>query len=148
MSRKKNKKSIYKYIYCDVYRRGVLVFIGSCEDLCDTAKDLYEDDKQLINTLHESCNDEIYKSTDVAGRCYDSEAGSIIVHLQTFSFDFNPLQIGTLSHELLHAAFLLLDFIGIEYKYGGNNEAYTYLHEYLLREALELEGYVSVEEQK
>jgi hypothetical protein len=44
----------------------------------------------------------------------------------------------------MHAVFGLLDFVGVEYRYGGSNEPYTYLHEYFLKNALRKEGYKDV----
>lgn len=137
------EKAIYQYIHCDVYKHGVSVFIGDCASLRKWAKKVYNEpnEKDLIQAIELSCTDENYFDNSVAARCYSSSSsGQFVVHLPSFSFSYNPEEISCLSHELLHATFLMLDFIGIEYKYDGNNEAYTYLHEYLLKHAL-LEKY-------
>jgi hypothetical protein len=149
MSSKKKvekKKAVYQYIHCDVYKHGVSVFIGDCESLRKWAKKFYNEpqEKDLIQSIEEYCTDENYFENDVAARCYDSDSGQYIVHLPSFSFSYNPLEISNLSHELLHATFLMLDFIGMEYRYQGNNEAYTYLHEYLLKHALIEKDYKKV----
>ena len=148
MSSKKKieKKAIYKYIHCDVYKHGVSVFIGDCESLRKWAKKVYREpnEQDLIQSIEAHCTDENYFENDVAARIYNSDSGQFIVHLPSFSFDYNPIDISNLSHELLHATFLILDFIGMEYSYNGNNEAYTYLHEFLLKNALIEKGYKSV----
>lgn len=149
MSSKKkieNNKAIYQYIHCDVFKHGISVFIGDCESLRKWSKKFYNEpcEKDLIQQIELYCTDEDYFSNNVAARCYNSSSGQVIVHLPTFSFSYNPIEISNLSHELLHATFLLLDFIGIEYRYGGNNEVYTYLHEYLLKHALIQKDYKKV----
>ena len=135
----------YKYIYCDVYKRGVSVFIGDCESLKKWAKKAYDypEVQDMIKDILE-CSDEEYRNNDVTARCYCSNAGCWIVHIPSFSFTYNPTEITKMSHELLHATMGLLDFIGVEYRYNGNNEPYTYLHEYLLTEALIEKGYKNV----
>lgn len=145
---KKNKKKsgIYQFIYCDMYKQTVTVFIGGCEDLKIFAKKVYTEDNErdLIHTLEETCSEANYNDNNVGARCYNSDSGTIIVHLPEFSFEYNPIEIANLSHELLHATFLMLDFIGVEYRYGGANEPYTYLHEYLLKNALNKKNYKKV----
>lgn len=134
---------MYKYIHCDVYKRGITVFIGDCESLKKWAGKFYTDpvERDMINTIEVSCSSDEYNNHDVAARCYDSESGQWIIHIPEFYFKYNPLQISSLSHEILHATFGILDFLGVEYRYGGSNEPYTYLYEYLLRNALTEEGY-------
>ena len=145
-SSNKGNKAIYKYIHCNVFKRGVLVFIGDCESLRKLAKKIYKDpcEQDLIKSLENYCTDDNYFSYDVAARCYDSDSGQFIIHLPKFSFTYNIEEIGNLSHELLHAAMLLCDFIGVDYVHKGSNETLTYIHEYLLKEALDKEGYKKV----
>lgn len=149
MSSKKKvekKESIYKYIHCDVYKHGVVVFIGNCDDLRKLVNKVYKDPqvRDLVMCVNKYCTDENYVSNNISARCYNSDSGQFIVHLPSFSFTYDPTEISNLSHELLHATFLMLDYIGIEYAYNGNNEAYTYLNEFLLREALTKKGYKKV----
>lgn len=145
------KKSIkvsakYKYIHCDVYKHGVSVFIGDCDSLKKWAKKFYSEpqEQDMIESIDKFCNAERYRSENVAASCYDSDSGQWIVHLPSFSFSYNPTEITNLSHELLHAACGMLDYLGVEYRYGGSNEPYTYLHEYLLKNALIEKGYKDV----
>ena len=44
--------------------------------------------------------------------------------------------IDTFMHELAHAAFFILGDVGVPVEDGGNNEAYTYLLGFMVREAL------------
>lgn len=136
--------SKYKYIYCDVYKRGVSVFIGDCNSLRNWAKKVYNNpcEQDLIASINEYCSEEHYNTA--AASCYESDSGEWIIHLPKFSFTYNPTEIANLSHELLHAALGILDFVGVEYRYKGSNEPYTYLHEYLLKNALIEKGYKNV----
>ena len=145
-SSNKGNKAIYKYIHCNVFKRGVLVFIGDCESLRKLAKKIYKDpcEQDLIKSLENYCTDDNYFSYDVAASCYDSDSGQWIIHIPSFSFSYDPVEITNLSHELLHAACGMLDYVGVEYRYGGSNEPYTYLHEYLLKNALIEKGYKDV----
>ena len=137
----------YKYIHCDPYKRGVSIFIGDCESLKKWAKRFYNrpDEKDLIKQLEEYCNEDRYVNKDVAASTYSSETtGHQIVHIPTFSFGYNPSQISNLTHELLHAALNILDYVDVEYRYGGTNEPYTYLLEFLVKQALTEKGYKNV----
>jgi len=147
-SKKKIEKSkaVYQYIHCDVYKHGVVIFIGDCTSLREWVKKVYKDaqSEELVNDIEKNCTEEEYFREDISARCYFSESGHFIVHLPKFSFEYNPSEISNLSHELLHATFLILDFIGMEYRYQGNNEAYTYLLEFLLKNALVKKNYKKV----
>ena len=145
-SSNKGNKAIYKYIHCDVFKHGVSVFIGDCDSLKKWARKIYNEpqEQDMIESIDKFCNAERYTNEDVAASCYDSDSGQWIVHLPSFSFSYNPTEITNLSHELLHAACGMLDYLGVEYRYGGSNEPYTYLHEYLLKNALIEKGYKKV----
>ena len=143
---KDTQESMYKYIYCNVWRRGVTVFIGACEDLVKfTHRNFTHSTVQdLVASIDTHCNTLNYDSNEVIARFYCSDAGYFIVHLPKFSFTYNEEEIAYLSHELLHATHALLDFLGVEYRYGGANEPYTCTFEYLLKEALNKKGYKKV----
>lgn len=148
-SKKTDKKidsknvNIWKYIHCDVYKCGVSIFIGECEALKKWAKKVYNGnaDVDMLQGMEATCTEADYIENNVAARCYVSSGGACIVHLPRFSFTYNPQEITSLSHEVLHAAFGILDYIGVEYRYGGSNEPYTYLHEFILKNALIRNGY-------
>lgn len=139
-------KSRYKYIYCDVWKCGVSVFIGNNTDLLKWAKKFYKEpeEQDMIQSIEQYGSGTDYKTKRVAGRIYYSESGQWVIHIPSFSFDYDPVAISNLSHELEHATYGILDFVGMQYRYGGNNEAYTYLHEFLLKNALREKGYKEV----
>ena len=142
----KKNKAIYKYIYCDVWKCGISVFIGDNESLLKWAKKFYTDSEEqdMIMSIEKHGSENEYREKRVAGRIYESDSGQWIIHLPSFSFSYDPVEISNMSHEILHAAFLILDFVGMEYMYQGNNEAYTYLQEFLLKNALNKEGYKGI----
>lgn len=137
------KVTKYKYIHCDVWKTGISVFIGDTSSLLKWAKKIYREaeEQDMIHSIEMYGTEEDYEEKRVVGRLYHSDSGQYIVHVPAFSFTFNPTEISILSHELLHATFLMLDFLGVEYRYTGSNEPYTYTHEYLLKEALKEKGY-------
>ena len=55
--------------------------------------------------------------------------------LETFSHDIADW--GNLAHECLHLTFAILDKIGMEV-HESSEEAYAYLHEYLVKESLKI----------
>lgn len=136
----------FKYIHCDLYKRGIFIFIGNCEELSKWAKKVYNEpcEQDLIDSVEQFCTSERYGNQGVAGSCYDSSSGQWLIHLPEFSFEYDPVAITNLSHEILHATFGMLDYVGVEYRYGGSNEPYTYLHEYFLKNALIEKGYKNV----
>ena len=146
MSSKTKNKALCKYIHCDICKTGVLIFIGDCNSLREYARKTYKYDycKDILDGIMTSCTEEEYYKCNVSARTYDSDSGCFLIHLPKFSFSYDPIEISTLDHELLHATFLIGDYMGIEYHYRGNNEFYTYLHEFLLKEALIKKGYNKV----
>ena len=133
----------YKYIHCDVYKHGISVFIGDCDSMRKWAKKFYNEpiERDMIDSIEKYCTTERYIKENIAATCYDSDSGQWLIHIPEFSFTYDPVEISNLSHELLHATHGLLDYVGVEYRYGGSNEPYTYLHEYLLKNALTEKGY-------
>ena len=66
--------------------------------------------------------------------------GKLCVYIATD----NKKRIGEfLAHESVHCAFEILKSVGVKID-EGNNEAYTYLHEYLLKNALIEKDYKKV----
>ena len=144
---KKENKAIYKYIHCDPYKRGVSIFIGDCESLKKWAKKFYNrpDERDLLEQLDVYCNETRYINKDVAASTYGSDiCGHQIVHIPSFDFKYDPSQLSNVAHEILHAVFSILDYVGVEYRYNGTNEPYTYLFEYVFKEALIEKGYKRV----
>ena len=127
-----------KYIRCDIYKRGISVFIGSPEELRAWCKKTYNEDKddEDFNKSLEEC------SYGVADFHYGAEYA--VVRLP--KFPKTPMEIAYTAHELLHATQWLLWYSGLNYDDCHiNNEAYTYLHEHLVRKKIEKEGYENVE---
>ena len=140
-------RSKYKYIRCNPYKRGVAIFIGDCESLKKWARRFYSEteNSDLIDMLNKYCTDERYNATSVCASTYYSEVtGHHLIHIPSFSFKYNIDEISNLSHEILHAAMGILDFVGVEYVRKGDNEAFTYLFEYILKEALIEKDYKKV----
>ena len=146
LEQEKVNHAMYKYIHCDMFKRGVVIFIGDCDSLSKWVGKFYRDpeEQDLVTQVKQYCTQDRYSSTGVAGSCYESSSGQWLIHLPFFSFTYDPVEITNLSHEALHAAFGMLDFVGVEYRYGGSNEPYTYLHEFIFKNALRQEGYRNV----
>ena len=129
-----------KYIPCDIYKRGITVFLGSLDELKRWVKSEYVADEEkdfaaFIQSL---------KKEKIGGASfnYNNNDGQGIVLFH--KFPETPKEIACVDHELLHATFHLLDFCNVDFICGGSNEAYTYLHEHLMRNALEKEGYIDL----
>lgn len=132
-------KAKVKYIACDIYKRGINIFIGTPKQLIEWAKSTYnedEDDTAFIESL-ENCK------FGLADFHYGNGYG--VVRLP--KFPKSPSEIAYMAHELLHATCWMLWYCGVDFDNRFiNNEAYTYLHEHLVRNTLEKEGYEDVEE--
>ena len=127
-----------KYINCDIYKRGVSVFIGSYKEMLAWAK------KEFTNPIYKDFLESMEEAREGdADSHYDQ--GSCIVRIK--SFPKTPEEISLLDHELLHATFYILDYSGVTFIHGDPNEAYTYLKEYLMCQALTPEGYEEVSDQ-
>lgn len=67
-----------------------------------------------------------------AGVCQILESDSdVLVLIGVFNGE-----VATLAHEVLHACFQVFDFAGASVTDGKANEAFCYLHTYLMREFL------------
>ena len=131
-----------KYIYCDIYKRGIIVFIGELEKLKKWVdKEYTAPDEQGFREMVLECKE---KESVAAQFFYSYSSGTGIVLIP--KFPKTPEQIASVSHELLHATFLVLNHCYVSYNDEScGNEAFTYLHEYLLKNALEKEGYDNIE---
>lgn len=122
-----------KTIPCELYRRDIDVFIGSHEELLKYAKKKLKKDPLL---------EIIEDGGDYSASFYYRHDGTGIIHL--FKFPTTPTEIAEAGHEALHAAFHILDYVGVEYVQGSNNEAFTYLQEWIQQNILEKKGYKKV----
>lgn len=127
-----------KYIPCDIYKRGIEMFIGSPKELKEYCQKNYnedEDDREFNYSL-EHC------SYGLADFHYGNGYGIVRIP----KFPSTPEEIAYTTHELLHATMWILWYCGVEYNNDNiNNESYTYLLEHLVRNALEKKGYEDVE---
>ena len=131
-----------KYIHCDIYKRGIHVFIGSLEELKEWVVKEYDasDEEDFRNFVLET--KPMPKAMAQFFYSYSNGNGVALIP----KFPKTPKEIASVSHELLHATFLILNYCYVEYNDEScGNEAFTYLHEHLLRNALEKEGYERVE---
>lgn len=133
-------KAVVKYIPVDVYKRGIYVLIGSLKDLKYFVDREYTADEQteflemVLNLKEENIG---YASFN-----YDSEGGGIVlIPIEPKT----PVEVAALVHELLHATFHILNYCRVEYCYDGNNEHFTYVLEWLTRNALNVDGYKEIE---
>ena len=129
-----------KYIPCDIYKRGISVFIGNLDEFKAWVKKDYTDEEEqefvdmVMGLKEENCG--------MASFNYDNCNGQGVILIP--KYPDSPKERAALAHELLHATFHILNFCRVEYAYDGSNEPYTYLMEHLTRNALELEGYEDV----
>lgn len=132
----------HKYIPCDIYKRGIHVFVGTVEEFGKWMTFYFnqdEDKKNFAQATQRWIDNGNYG--DASFHC-NSECGEGVILIP--QFPKNPKQIAALSHECLHATFFVMDESGIEYFRDTNNEAFTYLLEHLMRNALEDWGYENV----
>lgn len=130
--------SKYKYIKADVYRRGITIFIGNPQELIGFVKQAYKDDQSFIQDVVEHVTQ---KDLPIATTFKESYGQSLI---WIPKFPKTPKEVSCLAHEILHATFVLLDYVNVEYRYEGPNEPYTYLFEYFLNKALTEKGYKEI----
>lgn len=108
-----------KIIPLDLYKRGIIVFVGTNEEL----ESYFAKDMTALNNIRESLLD------------FDeyTEAMTISLDTDVLIFAHEPIDTPTLVHELLHAVNVLMQIISAQHI--ENDEPYAYLLEYLFREA-------------
>lgn len=132
------------YIPCDIYKRGISVFIGGLDDFKAWVKKEYTDDSEqefvsMVMELNEG-------NVGMASFNYDNQNGQGVILVP--KFPDTPKEYAALVHELLHATFHILNFCHVDYTIDGSNEAFTYLMEHLTRNALEKERYSELDRMK
>lgn len=126
-----------KYIRCDIYKRGVHIFIGTHKQMLKYAK------KEWVEREYSDFIKELSIKTEGYATTYFGN-GECLVLLP--KFPNTPREIAVAGHELLHATDFILWYSGVK-RYDNediSNEAYSYLLEHLLRETLEEDGYEQV----
>lgn len=134
---KKSHNGIVKFIPCDMWKRGIYVFIGSYAQIkkfvFEKIKDEWSDDfLEMLRNLSSP-------PTATADYLYDND-GTGIIHIKRYPS--SPKEHAELAHEIMHAVFVMMDFVRVEYMPYHANETYTYLCEHITRNALEKDGYV------
>lgn len=114
-----------KKINVAIYQTDVLVF-GDYNDLNRYCK---RNNVIMEERSHHGLAANIENSEGLAGVLVDEEGEA------EFFVAIREKCIGTLSHECLHAAFFILENVGVEISFQ-NQEAITYLHQYIFEEAL------------
>ena len=139
---KKNNNAVAKakYIPCDIFKRGIGVFIGTLEQFKKWVSIDYtsDDEKAFIEMILNLEENDV----GIASFNYDYKNGNGIVLLP--KFPKTPKEIAALAHEMMHATFFIMDFCQVDYNKNTNNETFTYVHEHLMRNALEETGYEEV----
>lgn len=126
----------YAKINLDIYKRYLLIFIGTHREFKVWVDEYYKYDK-----IYDNLTNVILDSDDNAQASfwYNPMTGDNIIELK--KFPRTSEEIACAAHEVLHAVIKLLDFVGVEFKQGGANEAYTYLLEYILIHLLNKNNY-------
>lgn len=125
-----------KNIPCDPYRRDIDVFIGSYEELLKYAKKHLKKDP-LLDIIEDGGDTDDYSAS-----FYFRGDGTGIIHL--FKYPTTPKEIAEAAHEALHTTFHILSYVGVDFKPSGSNEAYAYLHQWILENLLNKKGYQKV----
>lgn len=122
-----------KTIPCDIYRQNINVFLGSHEEFRKYVYKKYRNDKEL--------QDIVDNQEPGIGDFYYGP-GMLIIRIG--GFPTTPDEIGTASHEALHAAMWILNWAGVHYENKDADEALTYLQEWILTNILTKKGYNKV----
>lgn len=125
----------FKIINIDLYKRDITVFIGTHSEFQDWVSQyrVPASWEQLIESIIISEDDAL------ASYWYNRNNGNGIIELP-----FHPKtaeELATAAHEALHATFRIADYVGLEYMRGGSNEAFTYLHAFILENIFNYEDY-------
>lgn len=131
--------AMYKTLPINLFRRGILIFIGTHEMFKKWVKDYFKDDTEfedLVDYIFEQ------EDTNVDGTCwFNGKSGDCIIELP--KFPKTPDSIAAASHEALHATFNILNYCSIEFTPGGSNETFTYLLQYIIKHILIKEDYIN-----
>lgn len=126
-----------KWIDVDIYKTGVTIFVGTHNEFIKYLKDMaskYDYYKEIVPLA------ENRDTTSAANFYWNAKSRTLIVEVTSLKFNYNT--IGTVIHELDHAAFYILDECGVYYgPNDGSKEAHTYLLELLVGGTFNKEGY-------
>ena len=128
-----------KFISCDIFKRGIYSFIGSLDQLKDwvnnkTKKEWSDEFIRMINGLEAG-------KIGVASYNYDNDGTGVILLPK---YPETPKEYAYVTHEVIHATFILLDYCGVEYVRHTTNETFTYVAEHITRNVLDMDGYCDI----
>lgn len=126
-----------KFIPCDIYKRGVNVFIGEQKEFEAWVKKTYADDDE------ERAFAAMFDRTLKYGAA-DTHFGYGYTVIRLDHEPNNPADIAAAGHEAMHAADSILTWCGVEWQTNSSNESYTYLMEWILRCMLESFGWEEI----
>lgn len=115
---KSNIKSIY--FYDEVYAQNILFCVGTQEATKKYIKKCYDLDLDFKG--------------DEGGKCFGVRGYGIIIWMPMFKKD--PIYLGILAHEILHAVLFIFDIAGVKVD-ADNSEPTAYLMESYTRRFLE-----------
>lgn len=126
----------HKYIDCDIYKRGINVFIGTPDELKEWCRNHFGDDDDMeFNIGLNNCKYGVV----------DFHYGNGYAVIRIPRFPHAPEEFAYTSHEIFHAACWLLWYSGVEFNNDDfANETYSYLIEYITRCVLQQDGYEDV----
>lgn len=116
----------YKRIPIDIYKREVLVFIGSHEEFKKWAEEYFSFIPSYFDFLRMISNSD---GTAQASTYFNEEDGTVIIEIP--SFPKSPTDIAYVVHEIMHAVFDICNYCKVEYIVDGANEPFTYLGEFI-----------------
>lgn len=127
-----------------LYKTRLEIYAGSFRDFSKYIKSTYGDEhniKTFENIIHYIEEDED-SSAMAASTYWCSKARLAIVYIPRVPKGIQDICVT--AHEVSHVVFNILDDVGISTEVG-NSEAFTYLQEYLLKNALDKKKYEMVE---
>lgn len=131
----------YKLITVNIFKRGIMIYIGNHNTFVRFVKEYFKDDssyEDLVNFIRDSNYD------NPAASCwFNRNTGEAIIELKRFPK--TPSEIAIATHECLHAVIHVLYFCGVDFVPDGNNETYTYLLEHLVKNLLENKDYINID---
>lgn len=124
-----------KNVYIELYKRNILIFIGSHDELLEYT-DCLKENKIYENIVYDIVGDTCCAESSYY---YDSANGCGLIELHYHPNSSKEIAIA--AHECLHATMRTMSYIGIPCFKDESNEAYCYLHEYLVEQILDYNNY-------
>ena len=124
----KKSKPKFLLIEATIFPCDILFSLADHQSICEYIE---KKKKYKLN------NDEIEKlKMNGRGRTVRFENGQVIMRLKTYKTK-TGFDLADLTHEISHAVFMILDYIGVR-PTNDDDEVYAYYSEYLMREILKV----------